>query len=281
VEQSSTGIALSAIERSPATEPSRAEQASWPYDSGLDSKDASRDILHALYGLFRASAVAQNQVLNLIRRELIHEFRISRNKPLQSVTIDNLMHFHSLLEQRLVSIKDTETLIRNWELVEGDLEGSKGKQSEGSSNPLEQMLLADFSHLRQSAETILADCQKRMEMLDRDEAKRNAFMHSKVTVTIGSVASVWPPLMLVASVFGMNFAEIGNLKLWVLLVAVPASILGGLIVTYGWPVVTSCVYFCGKWIVAMLVSLWDFLKKQYRRIVPGSSRRESEGWWCR
>lgn len=246
----------------------------------MDSKDAFGDILHALHGLFRTSAAAQNRVLNLIRREIRHELGISRRKPLQDTTIDNLEYLKSLLEQRIASLKDTEALIDNWGAVERGLMGFKGKEPEESPGQLAKLLLADFSHLRKSAETILADCQIGMEVLARDEALRNAATQSKVTETIGSVASVWPPLMLVASVFGMNFAEIGTLKLWVLGAAVGASILAGLVVAYGWPVVTSGVQSCAKWIGAALVSLWDFLRKQYRRIVPGSSQRESYGCWC-
>lgn len=59
-----------------------------------------------------------------------------------------------------------------------------------------------------------------------------------------SVASVWPPLMLVASVFGMNFDEVGGLKIWVLGPAVGAAILAGLVLTYGWPFVASCFQLC-------------------------------------
>ena len=231
-----------------------------------------------------------------------HELGISRRKPLQDATIDNLEYFKSLLEQRLASLVDTETLLDNWGVVERGLmssEGnqpepsmiSQGKRSEGlmvfgekqpekSSNQLAKLLLADFSHLRKSAETILADCHNGMEVLIRDEALRNGDIQAKVTSTIGSVASVWPPLMLVASVFGMNFKEVGALKIWVLGVAVGGAILAGLVLNYGWPVVASWAHSSARWIGAVLVSLWDFLKKQYRRIVPRSSRRES-GWsWC-
>lgn len=47
-------------------------------------------------------------------------------------------------------------------------------------------LIKDMKHLRQSAETVLADCRKGMQMLVSDDAHRGAAIQAKVTETIAS-----------------------------------------------------------------------------------------------
>lgn len=228
-------------------------QLPFQYGSSLDRDLASRDALYALSELFHFAASAEVQLLNLLQRHIDHELSfvglryVSQSN---SVSLLNLKYVKTLLTSRAQGLTEIIGILRNrslvdWPRADDDVTAEKAGA----------LLLADYEHLLQRAETLARECEQGMATLADssvlEESKRSVGM-AKTVQRLTVIGTVFIPLSFVCSVWGMNFKQLGSgsQSIWLLFASAAPVVL-----------------------LSYVIYSWDTLAKLYRNVV---SKRRSK-----
>ncbi len=185
------------------------------YGSRLDRGLACEDALYALSELFQFAASAEQQFLNFINHRIERELSfigIGQGLTNHEVSLVNLRYIKGILKRHEQSLAETSNMLENRSSLDWPRASSTSTRVHKSEQAA-SLLLTDFKHLLQRAESLARECEQGMETLANtsilEESRRTVDMGMRVE-RLTMIATVFIPLSFVCSVWGMNFIELGS-----------------------------------------------------------------------
>jgi hypothetical protein len=254
------------------------------YNTLVDLESAVNNPFYALSPLFRLSMSSEMDFLYLINARVTKHLRQRANERKFTVKtkifLDDLLYHHYHLSRHVRSLQLTINFLTNWtsaaERNGKDEEGPRDPQlpwaptgprfiqprgSPEAPSKTVDSILADYKYALDYAETLLQKCIHGVGVLAQltaiDEAERSSEETSRVT-RLTRLATLFAPLALVTSIFGMNVRELGedqgaSIWLWALV----SIIVGG---------VTAAVMESSD-VVECAVYCWRALRRTIRRLL--------------
>ena len=210
------------------------------------TKRAASDSLAALVPLFTHGAFSEVQFLNLMQSQLDEEIGPFARQ--QNSSLENLQYFASVLDRHAQQLRHclrairllNRTTTRRANVPVNDDQNSGTTDSNQIQDKLPHLnlpapsypeLIEDYTDLLDRCLELAARCNSGMNiMMNRSvvQESRKAMEQTDRVKKLTILATFFIPLSFTASLFGMNFQELGqgNLAIWLFFpVAVPLTIL--------------------------------------------------------
>ncbi len=219
--QNDTAAASSGESRATAHWEANQNSCLLPHQYGrfLNEKVMYCDTLYALGDIFRLSAASERQFLNLLRELLDREVELTRRAPLTNVSMLNLRYFRKVLEAHITRLTDTVLLLGSRDKLDWP-RATPGSPEWEEAERFASMLLQDFSQLHRDAERLSVSFGDSIQSLANNAAFQEsvkAVDNARRVERLTLLATVFLPLTLTCSIFGMNFSLFGqgDLSIWV------------------------------------------------------------------
>jgi hypothetical protein len=211
------------------------------YGSTLDPSLMATDPLYALSELFNFVASSESQFLNLLQLQIEKDILFMPDKMEQPVA--NLKHSKTLLDEHIQHLRSVVELLRNPTILDRsrarpslkETQQKPGKDSSDAAiqdtrdtiDAVLQDLLLDYEHLLRRAESLATQCLAGMNIIMNSamlKEARKSITQAEVITRLTYLAFFFVPLSFTASLFGMNFKQLGTGILdieWMFVVLVP------------------------------------------------------------
>ncbi|KPM44205.1 hypothetical protein AK830_g2373 [Neonectria ditissima] len=180
---------------------------------------AQQDAMYALGDVFRVSAAAEQQFLNLMQSLLDREMEPTLRGPFDGDPMLDLRYYKKIVDEHTTRIAQTLLLLRSRDELNWPRAPAATPQGHEAAR-FTAMLYRDFAYLHQRAESLSDSLQNSMQSLANNatfqesvKAVANAERVERLTL----LATIFLPLTFTCSAFGMNFSAFGQgeLSLWI------------------------------------------------------------------
>lgn len=205
------------------------------YGNSLDQELLSYNPFYVLTDLFKFTAFAEVQFLNMMETKLKKEIDFSVTDSRHAPTFSNLLYSKTLLDQHVDQIEETIASIKS---------NSNTPFANGSAEVDQEVLvvatklLRDFESLSQRAKALSLHCESGMKIVTNNNMlleSQRAIEQAAGVAKLTKLAFFYIPLSFTTSFFGMNFIQFGTgaLSIWVWFVAsAPVFIISVLLLSY-------------------------------------------------
>ena len=206
----------------------------------LDSDITAADSFYAVSGIFALAAASENQILNLVERKISKEVDPLTMSLNSDLNLSNLLYNKQVLERHIEYLRENldtlnERAVRTWPKssnAESDVDIEEHRQQ------VARTLRRDFTHLIDKAQSLLSSCETAMQIVTQEMSVRESaeqILEAKNVTRLTQLAFYFIPLSFIASIYGMNFKQLGqgNLSIWVFFVtAIPMIIISALVLNF-------------------------------------------------
>jgi Mg2+ and Co2+ transporter CorA len=203
------------------------------YGSTLDPALMAADPLYALSELFNFVASSESQFLNLLQFQIEKDILFQPENMEQPVA--NLKHSKTLLDEHLQYLRNTLEVLRNPTMLDRHKTKQQGKESVDAAlqdgndliDAALQDLVLDYQHLLSRAESLATQCLGGTNIIMNAamlKEARKSITQTEIITRLTYLAFFFVPLSFTASLFGMNFKQLGTGILdiwWMFVVLVP------------------------------------------------------------
>lgn len=181
--------------------------------------------ISAIYRVFQFFVATEGYALSFIAHQISQQISHDKMRPdlADNEALANLLHFQKLLERHIDELRDALRIVTIW------------KSPDCSAGDIATTLVRDLEYLIERASTLKTRAETSitlsMSITSINEARRSVQLNNLVS-RFTVIASIYVPLSFVATIFGMNFRQLGqgNLSIWIYFaVSIPVFIMSALV----------------------------------------------------